>query len=818
MFSNMKLANKVIMAFILLIAITSFVCYSGFNGMTDIMKETDDIAKIFLPSIKSILELQIAQSNITVGVRGLINRRMMADPAMAKAQIDFIETNFKAADVAWKIYEPLPQVEKETKVWNEFIPKWNEWKKGVEEIKSFISEKEKLTAAGVKVEDNRVVELDSKTYSAYIKYEKLDEEIDKMLNEISSINDQGSTNSVKKVDAVFESSKNNMLYALGFGIFLAIVTGWFLALNVKNIIDGLIEESKKLTEAAVGGKLDARGDLSKINFEFRGVVEGVNNTLDAVIKPLNVAAEYVDRISKGDVPQKISDDYKGDFNEIKNNLNQCIDAINFLVADTITLSKAAIEGKLVTRADASKHRGDFKKVVEGVNNTLDAVIGPLNVAAECVDKISKGNIPEKITDNYNGDFNTIKNNLNQCIDAVNALITDANMLAQAAVDGMLQTRADASKHQGDFRSVIEGVNITLDAVIGPVKKASECLQKMANGNLDVCFDGGYQGDHATLKNAINDTLNSMNDILNKVSEAVKQVNVGAKQVSDASQSLSEAATESASSLEEISASMHEISSQARQNADNATQANGLASNVRYSADEGNHKMCDMQKAMAAINESATNVAKIIKAIDEIAFQTNLLALNAAVEAARAGKHGKGFTVVAEEVRNLAQRSAKAAKETAEMIESSIKKAGAGSKIADETARSFGEIVNGVTKVTDLVGEIASASKEQEHGVSLVNTNISQVDKATQQNTATAEEAAAASEELSAQAVELSVMLKRFKLKKISGSVNAYVSRENKAAGHETFESLNYNKKTFPKPEIKKMILNTDAYNTFKDII
>ena len=173
----------------------------------------------------------------------------------------------------------------------------------------------------------------------------------------------------------------------------------------------------------------------------------------------------------------ITDNYNGDFNTIKNNLNTCIDAVNALVADANLLAKAAVEGKLSTRADASKHGGDFRKIVEGVNATLDAVIGPLNVSADYVDKISKGNIPPKITDNYNGDFNTIKNNLNTCIDAVNALVADANMLAKAAVEGKLATRADASKHGGDFRKIVEGVNATLDAVIGPLTEVGQVLEK-----------------------------------------------------------------------------------------------------------------------------------------------------------------------------------------------------------------------------------------------------------------------------------------------------------------------------------------------------
>ncbi|WP_193377116.1 HAMP domain-containing protein, partial [Geobacter sp. OR-1] len=177
--------------------------------------------------------------------------------------------------------------------------------------------------------------------------------------------------------------------------------------NMVETIKALVSDANMLSAAAVAGKLDTRADASKHQGEFQKIVAGVNDTLDAVIGPLNVAAEYVDRISKGDIPPRITDSYNGDFNEIKNNLNQAIDAVNALVADANMLSAAAVAGKLDTRADASKHQGDFRKIVQGVNETLDAVIGPLNVAAEYVDRIAKGDIPPKITDQYSGDFNEI---------------------------------------------------------------------------------------------------------------------------------------------------------------------------------------------------------------------------------------------------------------------------------------------------------------------------------------------------------------------------------------------------------------------------
>ena len=276
---------------------------------------------------------------------------------------------------------------------------------------------------------------------------------------------------------------------------------------------GLVAEAGMLSKAAVEGKLATRGNAEKFQGGYREIVQGVNDTLDAVIGPLNVAAEYVDRIAKGDIPAKITDNYNGDFNEIKNNLNQAIGAVNALVADAAMLSKAAVEGKLATRADATKHGGDFRKIVQGVNDTLDAVIGPLNVAAEYVDRIAKGDIPAKITDNYNGDFNEIKNNLNQAIDAVNALVADAHMLSQAAVEGKLATRADATKHGGDFRKIVQGVNDTLDAVIGPLNVAAEYVDRIAKGDIPAKITDNYNGDFNEIKNNLNQAIGAVNALV-----------------------------------------------------------------------------------------------------------------------------------------------------------------------------------------------------------------------------------------------------------------------------------------------------------------
>ncbi len=338
-------------------------------------------------------------------------------------------------------------------------------------------------------------------------------------------------------------------------------------------------------------------------------------------------------------------------------------------------------------------------------------------------------------------------------------------LIEACNDGNLQKRGGTEHLTQSYVPMMLGINNIIDAIVAPISELKEKLTRVSDGDLTAFVTGDYQGDHGALKTSLNETLDSLNEILAQVQLTAEQVNTGARQVSDASQSLSQGATEQAAALEQITASMTEMASQTRQNAENATQANQLAMQTRSSAENGNAQMQEMLSSMRAIDESSKNISKIIKVIDEIAFQTNLLALNAAVEAARAGVHGKGFAVVAEEVRNLAARSANAAKETTALIEESIKKVNTGTEIAGHTAGALTEIVDSITKVTDLVAEIAAASNEQAQGISQVNKALGQLEQVTQQNTANAEESAAASQELSSQSAHLREIMTKFKLKK-----------------------------------------------------
>ena len=347
---------------------------------------------------------------------------------------------------------------------------------------------------------------------------------------------------------------------------------------------------------------------------------------------------------------------------------------------------------------------------------------------------------------------------------INKLVKVADILASGDVDVNVVTKSNDE---------IGDLTRSFGRMIETISQQAIAAERIADGDLTVEVEVRSEKD--LLNKRLHQMVENNNEILSSIASASEQVAVGAKQVSDASISLSEGATEQASSIEELTASIEEISSQTELNAQNATQANTFAEAAKINASESNDQMKAMLTAMEDINESSSSIYKIIKVIDDIAFQTNILALNAAVEAARAGQHGKGFAVVAEEVRTLAARSASAAKETADMIEGSLKKAEGGTVIAKETAESLNNIVIEIEKVANLVGDIAVASNEQASGISQINQGIIQVSQVIQANSATSEESAAASEELSSQAILLKETVSKFKLKQSTEKYNQYES-------------------------------------------
>ena len=323
--------------------------------------------------------------------------------------------------------------------------------------------------------------------------------------------------------------------------------------------------------------------------------------------------------------------------------------------------------------------------------------------------------------------------------------------------------------EDEIGQVAIALNSFLESMQKAVNEINMIMGNVSKGDFQQNLAEGQTGELKKLVTGINKSIELLSSTMFQVVSASEQVNLGASQISSSSQALASGTSEQAASLEEISSSMSEVGSRASDNTDNANQAAQLTNQAMDVANRGNAQMKDMLQSMDKINGSSADISKIIKVIDEIAFQTNLLALNAAVEAARAGKYGKGFAVVAEEVRNLAARSAEAAKNTTELIENSVKEVESGVSNAGKTAEVLNEISSSITRVNDLVGEIASASQEQSNNTEEINKSLTQVNSVVQQNSSISEEAASASEELGSQSMELQNLMSRFKLQQ-SGTI------------------------------------------------
>ena len=350
---------------------------------------------------------------------------------------------------------------------------------------------------------------------------------------------------------------------------------------------------------------------------------------------------------------------------------------------------------------------------------------------------------------------------------INAQRSVASLISKASA-GNLEARLDTSILEGFYKELGTGINSLVETSGTAIGEIADLLSKVAAGDLTQTVTSAYQGTFGRLRDDTNETVTKLRELVGEIQQSAETINTAAKEIASGNVDLSSRTEEQASSLEETASSMEQLTATVRQNAENAKQANELAAGAQTVAEKGGEVVAQVVNTMSSIHQASSKIADIIGVIDGIAFQTNILALNAAVEAARAGEQGRGFAVVATEVRNLAKRSADAAKEIKGLISDSVDRVEVGNRLVDQAGRTMEEVVVSIKRVAKIVTDISEASREQSAGIEQVSLAVSQMDEVTQQNAALVEQAAAAAESLEEQAGHLADSVSVFKVTEKSG--------------------------------------------------
>jgi methyl-accepting chemotaxis protein len=518
----------------------------------------------------------------------------------------------------------------------------------------------------------------------------------------------------------------------------------------------------------------AAGDISQsIDYRSKDETGNLAEAFRNMIVASKAKAEVAEQIARGNLAVQVP--VASDMDLLGKAMTSMRDSIGALVTEANMLTQAAVEGKLTTRGDASKFQGGYREIIRGVNDTLDAVIGPLNVAATYVDRIGRGDTPPKITDEYRGDFNTIKNNLNKCIDQIGILVDEVEVVINAAREGRLTERANAERTGGVYCKILRGLNDAVGAVIAPINDTRQVLTQVASGNLAVRMEGHYQGDFATLRDSIETMVKGLKGMASQsqqsavsMTSATAEILASATQMASTTREQASAVTQVSSTVREIKASAEQVAQRAQSVAEQANQAaeaaqrgTGAVSAATQGMDDIRARVEAIAENILALSEQTRQIGEIIDTVTDIAGQSNILALNAAIEAAQAGEAGKGFRVVADEVRTLAEQSRQAAAQVKNILgdiqkatnqavmatEQGTKGVQAGSEQVRRTAQTIEELARVVEQSAQAAQQIVAGVEQQTIGLDQIVIGINDINQAAQQSAAGAAQSQKAAQDL-----------------------------------------------------------------------